>query len=87
MSQKKKGVVLLLGSVAGYQGSFSAALYSASKHAITGFTRSVGDLDGLKGVKVVCVCPGCDLSSLLVCVYSSPSKIGEPSLDTSKIAS
>lgn len=58
MSRKKKGAVLLLGSVAGYQGSFSAALYSASKHAITGFTRSVGDLDRLKDIKIVCVCPG-----------------------------
>ncbi|KAJ0420304.1 hypothetical protein BJY00DRAFT_323979 [Aspergillus carlsbadensis] len=54
----KKGVVLIMASMAGYSGNFSAPMYSTTKHALIGFTRSIGDLDAHEGVKVVTICPG-----------------------------
>lgn len=53
----KKGVVMLVASGAGLVGTYGAALYSASKHAIVGLAKSLGHADGAEGVKVVCICP------------------------------
>ncbi|KAI9368017.1 hypothetical protein BJX61DRAFT_550761 [Aspergillus egyptiacus] len=58
LSRNKKGVVLIVASMAGYQGNFGAAMYCTTKHALVGFTRSVGQLDQHEGVKVVTICPG-----------------------------
>ncbi|PSR92324.1 hypothetical protein BD289DRAFT_181138 [Coniella lustricola] len=55
---EKRGVVLLVASVAGLAGYYSTAMYSASKHAIVGFCKSMYHADEEEGVKVVCVCPG-----------------------------
>ncbi|OAL50326.1 NAD(P)-binding protein [Pyrenochaeta sp. DS3sAY3a] len=54
----KKGVVLIMASIAGYSSQFPAPLYSATKHALVGFTRSMQPLEELAGVKVVAICPG-----------------------------
>ncbi|KAK1144817.1 hypothetical protein N8T08_004829 [Aspergillus melleus] len=58
LSENKKGVVLIVASMAGYQGHFGATMYCTTKHALVGFTRSVGQLDSHEGVKVVTICPG-----------------------------
>ncbi|KAH8886615.1 NAD(P)-binding protein [Thozetella sp. PMI_491] len=54
----KKGIVVLVASIAGYSKQYCAPIYSATKHAVVGFTRSMGDTEQLQHVKVVCVCPG-----------------------------
>jgi len=54
----KKGVVLMVASVAGLVGMYATPLYCATKHAIVGFVKSMADAEGLEGVKVVAVCPG-----------------------------
>ena len=58
LGKNKKGVVLITASLAGFQGTFSAPLYCATKHAIIGFVRSLAELERLEGIKVVCVAPG-----------------------------
>ncbi|KAI9871104.1 MAG: hypothetical protein M1830_003306, partial [Pleopsidium flavum] len=58
LGKNKKGVVLIIASLAGLVGIYSSALYSATKHAIVGFVKSMADADPLEGVKVVCICPG-----------------------------
>ncbi|KAL4935970.1 hypothetical protein BDV06DRAFT_233820 [Aspergillus oleicola] len=58
LRRNKKGVVLLMASIAGYSGNFAAPLYSTTKHALIGFTKSIGELDAHEGVKVVSICPG-----------------------------
>lgn len=58
LGKDKKGVVLIVASLAGLQGAYAAALYTATKHAMVGFTRSMGAADHLEGVKIVCICPG-----------------------------
>lgn len=54
----KQGVVCLLSSTAGIGGHYLANLYTASKHAVLGFAKSMGQADADEGVKVVCVLPG-----------------------------
>ncbi|KAK5108129.1 hypothetical protein LTR62_008783 [Meristemomyces frigidus] len=49
--------VVHISSIAGQAPSFSAPLYIASKHAISGFIRSMGELDRL-GIRVNGVAPG-----------------------------
>ena len=58
LRKNKKGVILITASLAGFQGTFSAALYCSTKHAIVGFVRSMAELDRLEGIKVVAVAPG-----------------------------
>ncbi|KAH7161081.1 hypothetical protein EDB81DRAFT_924426 [Dactylonectria macrodidyma] len=58
LGKDKRGVVVLVASIAGYSKQYPAPIYSATKHAVVGFTRSLGDAQQLQGVKVVAVCPG-----------------------------
>ncbi|KAH0840987.1 hypothetical protein AYO21_10536 [Fonsecaea monophora] len=58
LRHKKKGVIMIVGSLAGYTPNFTAPLYVASKHAVTGFTRSMADLDEIADIKVVACAPG-----------------------------
>ncbi|KAH7077570.1 hypothetical protein BKA63DRAFT_592752 [Paraphoma chrysanthemicola] len=57
-SSGKKGVVLIMASIAGYSSQFPAPMYSATKHALVGFTKSMQPLEELAGIKVVAICPG-----------------------------
>jgi len=50
--------VLVTASLAGFQGTYSAPLYCATKHAVIGFVRSMALLDELEGIKVTAVAPG-----------------------------
>ncbi|GME56192.1 putative NAD-dependent 15-hydroxyprostaglandin dehydrogenase protein [Neofusicoccum parvum] len=54
----KKGVVLLVASIAGYGGTYAVPLYCATKHAAVGFVKSMRKADAEEGVKVVALCPG-----------------------------
>ncbi|KAL3423384.1 nad-dependent 15-hydroxyprostaglandin dehydrogenase [Phlyctema vagabunda] len=54
----KKGVILCVSSLAGFQGTLSVPLYCASKHAVVGFVRSMAELDRLEGIKAVAIAPG-----------------------------
>lgn len=55
---EKQGVVCLLSSTAGLGGHYLANLYTASKHAVLGFAKSMGQADVDEGVKIICVLPG-----------------------------
>ena len=54
----KPCVVLIISSGLGIIGTYSAALYSTSKHALVGFTKCMAQADADEDVKVVCICPG-----------------------------
>ncbi|KAK2810058.1 hypothetical protein FQN50_003252 [Emmonsiellopsis sp. PD_5] len=56
--RNKRGVVLLVSSIAGLDGYYVKPLYCATKHAIVGFVKSMGFAETQLGVKVVGVCPG-----------------------------
>ncbi len=52
------GRVINIASTAGLTGAKYISAYSASKHAVMGFTRSLADEVGAKGVTVNAICPG-----------------------------
>lgn len=58
LGHKKKGVVLLISSIAGLDGVYGKPLYAAAKHAIVGFVRSMSVAEQQFGIKVVGICPG-----------------------------
>ncbi|KAH6697418.1 hypothetical protein F5X68DRAFT_186337 [Plectosphaerella plurivora] len=58
LGKEKHGVVVLIASIAGYSKQYPGPIYSATKHAVVGFTRSLGPAQEVQGVKVVSVCPG-----------------------------
>jgi len=58
MRQQKSGHIIMVSSIAGLHGSFSISSYSASKHALEGWTESLRLEVNPLGIKVVLVEPG-----------------------------
>ncbi|KAJ3547734.1 hypothetical protein NM208_g1357 [Fusarium decemcellulare] len=64
LGKKKQGVIALVSSIAGYSKQYTAPIYSATRHAVVGFVRSMGDAQQLQGAKVVAICPGIVMTPL-----------------------
>ena len=58
MTEQGFGSIVNLSSTFGERGSAGASLYSASKHAVNGFTRSAALEVASKGIRVNAVAPG-----------------------------
>ena len=59
MMERKRGVIINFGSVAGEEGGGGASLdYSAEKSAMTGMTKSLAILGAPHNVRACCVIPG-----------------------------
>jgi NAD(P)-dependent dehydrogenase (short-subunit alcohol dehydrogenase family) len=58
MLKQNKGSIINTASIAGLIGSPEVAVYSASKHAVIGLTKSAAQECTATGVRVNCVCPG-----------------------------
>ncbi|OQO01461.1 hypothetical protein B0A48_13016 [Cryoendolithus antarcticus] len=56
--EKPHGTVLLVSSIAAQMAAAPVPLYCASKAAVSSFTRSLGVLEQINGVRVVCLAPG-----------------------------
>ncbi|GJJ68289.1 3-oxoacyl-[acyl-carrier protein] reductase [Entomortierella parvispora] len=58
MMRQKKGAIINISSVVGIQGNIGQSVYSASKSAIIGFSKSLAKELGSRGVTVNVIAPG-----------------------------
>ena len=55
---QKAGVIINIASAGGIQGARAGASYTASKHAVVGFTKNTGFMYGPEGVRCNAIAPG-----------------------------
>jgi len=56
--KKESGVIVNIASSAGLTGSRAGAAYTASKHAVVGYTKNVGFQYSVKGIRCNAIAPG-----------------------------
>jgi NAD(P)-dependent dehydrogenase (short-subunit alcohol dehydrogenase family) len=71
--EKQQGVIINIASNGGLQGARAGAAYTASKHAVVGFTKNTGFMYAQKGIRCNAVAPG----SVETNIVSSMTKINE----------
>lgn len=69
MLEKNAGSIINTASVAGLMGSPGVAVYSASKHAVIGLTKSAAIEVTGTNVRINCVCPGLIDSRMLSSIF------------------
>src|SRR3954447_12955370 len=78
MLKQNKGSIINTASIAGLMGSPMIAVYSASKHAVIGLTKSAAWECSGTGVRVNCVCPGLIDSRMLSTILQGRNPGNEP---------
>jgi NAD(P)-dependent dehydrogenase (short-subunit alcohol dehydrogenase family) len=73
MLKQNKGSIINTASIAGLMGSPMIAVYSASKHAVIGLTKSAAWECTGTGVRINCVCPGMIDSRMLSTIVQGRS--------------
>lgn len=56
--EKQKGVIINVASAGGLQGARAGAAYTASKHAVVGFTKNTGFMYAPQGIRCNAIAPG-----------------------------
>ncbi len=84
MLKQNKGSIINTASIAGLVGSPDVAVYSASKHAVIGLTKSAAQECASTGVRVNCVCPGLIDSRMLSAIIEGRNP-GKPPLPAERI--
>ncbi|MCM3030535.1 SDR family oxidoreductase [Niallia sp. MER 6] len=56
--EKESGVIINVASAGGLQGARAGAAYTASKHAVVGFTKNTGFMYAKKGIRCNAIAPG-----------------------------
>lgn len=56
--EKQKGVIINIASAGGLQGARAGAAYTASKHAVVGFTKNTGFMYATNGIRCNAIAPG-----------------------------
>jgi NAD(P)-dependent dehydrogenase (short-subunit alcohol dehydrogenase family) len=78
MLKQNKGSIINTASIAGLMGSPQIAVYSASKHAVIGLTKTAAWECTATGVRVNCVCPGLIDSRMLSAVIQGRNSGNTP---------
>jgi NAD(P)-dependent dehydrogenase (short-subunit alcohol dehydrogenase family) len=85
MLKRNKGSIINTASIAGLMGSPDIAVYSTSKHAVIGLTKSAALECAATGVRVNCVCPGLIDSRMLSAIIEGRNP-GNAPVPNEKIA-
>lgn len=56
--EKKKGAIINIASIGGLYGARAGAAYTASKHAVIGFTKNTGFMYANEGIRCNAIAPG-----------------------------
>ena len=78
MLKQNKGSIINTASIAGLMGSPHIAVYSASKHAVIGLTKTASWECTGTGVRINCVCPGLIDSRMLSTILQGRSPGNAP---------
>ncbi|WP_282935213.1 SDR family oxidoreductase [Paenibacillus sp. RC67] len=73
--EKKSGVIVNIASAGGLQGSRAGAAYTASKHAVVGFTKNVGFQYATLGIRCNAIAPG-GVNTNISTTINSPNSFG-----------
>ena len=76
MLPREYGVFVNTASIGGLFGSRAGAAYTASKHAVVGFTKSVGYQYAVKGIRANAICPGAVETEIAAAGMKNPSAFG-----------
>lgn len=71
--EKQQGIIINIASNGGIQGARAGAAYTASKHAVVGFTKNTGFMYAQKGIRCNAIAPG----SVETNIVSSMTRINE----------
>jgi NAD(P)-dependent dehydrogenase (short-subunit alcohol dehydrogenase family) len=85
MLKQNRGSIINTASIAGLIGSPDIAVYSASKHAVIGLTKSAALECSSSSVRVNCVCPGLIESRMLSAIIKGRNP-GNAPFPTEKLA-
>ncbi len=80
MLRQGHGKIINMGSLLSYQGGFTVPAYAASKHAVSGLTKSLCNEWASKGINVNCIAPGYMATDMNVALMNDPVRsrqIGE----------
>ena len=73
--EKKSGAIVNIASIGGLQGSRAGAAYTASKHALIGFTKNVGFQYAEYGIRCNAIAPG-GVETNIGTTMNNPSQFG-----------
>ena len=62
--EKEKGVIVNVASAGGLHGGRAGAAYTASKHAVVGFTKNTGYMYAQKGIRCNAIAPGAVMTNI-----------------------
>ncbi|GGH19187.1 SDR family oxidoreductase [Paenibacillus segetis] len=79
--EKQKGVIINIASTGGLHGAHAGATYTASKHAVVGFTKNTGYMYAQKGIRCNAIAPGAVETN----IASSMKNLNEFGLGRSKL--
>ena len=77
MRKQGRGAIVNMSSVAGLNGSFASAPYTASKHGIIGLTKATALECAKSGIRVNAVCPGYIRTAMTEKITNRAPKLAE----------
>ena len=75
IAQKRPGSLINISSQMAHVGGIDRAVYSATKHAVEGFTKSMAIEWGAKGIRVNTICPTFIRTPLAEQTFANPERV------------